>query len=236
MSLVETVEGYPSQAQVAFQRINEAVNLVFPGSDSHDRYRDIGEVGLAIVVAQDWVERDSYNPFNPETLERLAFHATNQDTHGEAWTPKDTDEGMLGGTVPEGMGRFTAFALAKINGLLDHHFVSSVRPSIAIARGKVGLAGGQRLYGRTLLGTSGLWEVHDHFVGRVFEDELEIEVYGRPGRTVDDTAGKIEAVVGRIQKLHEGVDAASLSRSAIEELVLQNSAIYSGAIPGESVT
>ncbi len=236
MSLRQLVEDYPNQADAAFQRVNEAVNLVLPGSTTHERYRDIGEVGLAVVVAEDWVEKDAYNPFNPETLGRLSFHATNQDTHSDAWAPRDIDKGMLGGVVPEDMGRFTAFALAKINGLLDHHLVSSARQSLAVARGKVGLAGGQRLYGRSLLGTSGLWEVHDHFVGLVFQDELSIEVFGRPGRTAHDTAGKIEAVIGRIQSLHEGVEAVKLSRQAVEELVLQNSAVYSGTIPGRSVT
>ncbi len=51
--LPTTVEQYPHAAEVAFARLEEAVNMVLPGSDCHDRYLGAEAVGLAVVIAKD---------------------------------------------------------------------------------------------------------------------------------------------------------------------------------------
>lgn len=193
---------------------------MLPGSGVHQRYRDIEEVGLALVLGADNVEPETYNPLTSNVLGRVAFAADNLLDHPSAWQPLETDEELLGGTAPTGIGRFTAFALAKINALSANDARGSHRvEGIIIAPGQVGFAGGQRL-GNSLLAVSGLWEVHDHLAGRIYAGELSRELGMHPeARTEDMLAAEIEPVLDTIKSLHEGTEAADLSRSAVAELV-----------------
>jgi hypothetical protein len=218
--LAVTIEQHPDRALQAFDRIESAVNLVMPGSESHKRYQGVGEVGLAAVVGRYFVTTDSYNPFDPETPDRLSFIAHNRDKHPDVWKPMDTDVTFLGGELPEGMGRFVGFALAKINALtLDNAGLSSFRPGDAIIdKGMVGLAGGRR-FGGTLVSLSGLWEVHDDAFCAMFIDELSREYGGkRPNRSIDTLSEEIEKIVGVISKLHKGVEASDMKRKDIAKL------------------
>lgn len=204
-----------------FTNIDAALNIVLPGSNTHKRYQGVGEVGLALVVASDF-GRLSYSPFDPTVLERLAFKGDNQETHPAAWEPKDTDERDLGGAIPEGMGRYIAFALAKINTLTSSSKQSSHSPDkVSIAPGKVGIAGAQWI-SRAFLGASGLWEVHDHIVTDVFADEIaDTTLLHNLPRTAEDIAADLESMFARIRLLHPNTEAANLNRSEVARLLVR---------------
>jgi len=220
--LAERVEYDPGAAQDAFDRVEGALNLLLPGSDTHKRYDGIEAVGLAAVLARDCVEPDAYNPLDPTTPERVSFMADNQFAHPEAWTPQEIDEGLLGGIMPEGMGRFTVFALAKINTLtFDDTLWSFREEGVSIAPGRVGFAGGQHLRNSFLV-LSGLWEVHDHIVGKFLRNEIELEVEFEPdenvettGRTAEDLADEIRPALEIVRSLHPHKEADELTRQEV---------------------
>ncbi len=220
--VAELVEEYPQIAEGVFGSLDGALNKVLPGIKTPERYEEIGEVGLALVVGRD-SPLSQYNPFNPRTLRMLSFMADNRLTHPGAWDPKATDEELLGGTIPEGMGRFTAFALAKINAMADSgrpNLTSHEVRGISIAPGKVGFAGGVYL-ARSLVGVSGLWEVHDHVSAGIFTNEMVRASTGEvtPTRTDDELAEIIEPLFERVTFLHEGVSADDLSRGDVKVLL-----------------
>jgi hypothetical protein len=156
------VEEHPEMANEAFARVEGALNLVLPGSDTHARYQGIEEVGLAVVVGRDADPPLSFNPFDPATPTRLSFMADNRQLRPGAWEPSSKDKMILGGAVPESMGRFTAYALAKINQIAGSERIVSYDPrKVSNETGRIGLAGAKWLDG-ALVGASGLWEVHDH--------------------------------------------------------------------------
>lgn len=218
--LAERVECQPDVADAVFARVDGAINMVLPGSDTHKRYRKIESVGLALAVGREIGPGESYSPFDPATMGRLSFFANNYDSHPEAWGPVETDADVLGGPIPEGMGRFTAFALAKLNTLSSTFEKSSVRTDmVSIEPGKVGLAGAQRT-GRAMLSVSGLWEIHDHLVGRLYADELGREHDPEAEqRTADELAGEFERAVGIIKAFHGPIEAADLSRKALKRIL-----------------
>lgn len=219
--LATTVEQYPQTAELAFSRFEQAVNLVLPGNDIHKRYIGVESVGLATAIGRYFVRTGYYNPFEPDVMSRVSFLADNKGRDPKLWVPLETDARILGGELPEGMGRFTAFALAKINTLTDHNSgKSSFREGeVALERGMVGFAGGRRMSG-SLLSLSGLWEVHDHALGEIYFDEIVRENRATPApRTVDEIAESVEATIGAIQLLHAGTEASELSRKEIETIL-----------------
>lgn len=218
--LAERVEQRPVAAANAFARLDGALNLVLPGSDTHERYEAIAEVGLAVVIGTD-DSRQNYSPLDPLELSRLSFMADNRQAHPEAWEPRDTDTDILGGAIPAGMGRFTAFALAKINAVNASDDIKSHREDIvSIEPGKIGLAGG-RWIGESLIGVSGLWEVHDHIAAQMYVDEFWLEIGSDTSqRTADDFAEEIEPVLARVKSLHPNAKAADLKRHQVAELLL----------------
>lgn len=218
--LPTTVEQYPQAAEVAFARLEEAVNLVLPGSDCHDRYLGAEAVGLAVVVAKDLKIPDLYSPLDSASIGRVSFMANNRLKHPDVWTPLETDEKALGGVLPEGMGRFVGFGLAKINTLTypDSGDSSFREKDVKIGPGRVGFAGGRRIGG--LMAFSGLWEVHDYALNEIYIDEIVNGNRAVPNfRTVDELAGRVEATIGAIQLLHAGKKASELSRSEIAKLL-----------------
>lgn len=221
--LADRVEEQSSVAGSVFGRVGRAANLVLPGSDTHKRYGDIESVGLALVVAREIGPGESYNPFDPATLGRVSFIINNYHAHPEAWNPVETDAEVLGGPIPEGMGRFTAFALAKLNTLSSTFDQSSLRTdTVSIEPGKVGLAGAQRT-GRAMLSVSGLWEIHDHIVGRLYADELGREIDPETEqRTADELAGELERATGIIKALHGPIPASDLSREALKRVLVDS--------------
>lgn len=218
-SLVENVEMRAWAADDAFAGIEAALNQVLPESAYHLRYRSIGEVGLATIVARDFHVPGLYDPFVAETPDALSFMATNRDSRPEAWKPMEVDERMLGGPVPEWLGRFGAFALAKVN-LLSNSApwkTSSHRINTDdLKPGEFGNAGGQR-FSETLLAVSGLWEVHDHVVGSVFKHQAET---GSAGQSSSDTLAELfEATFEEIQQVQQGVPAEKLDRRQVSDLL-----------------
>jgi len=220
LSVWEQVERSPQMARVAFDRLDEALNMVLPGSDTHERYKDGNDVGLAAVIGRDYVGQGDYNPFLYSSLTPLRFMADNRQTHPEAWEPQEErDLAILGRAIPEGMGRFTVFALAKINTLTYNIATSSCEKKVTIEFGQIGLAGGIRLR-QSLVGASGLWEVHDHMAGHVLVQEIDREENtDTTDRTADDLAEEIEAMVDAIQSFHPDIEPTDLSRSQIVDLV-----------------
>jgi hypothetical protein len=225
-SLAQEVQHDPVAAKGVFTRVEAALNLILPGSRVHRRYHDIGGVGLALVIGRDSVEHGAYNPLDPTTPKKLSLMADNRQSQPEAWQPLEADEEWLGGVAPEGMGRFTAFALGKINALTYNTAQGSHCPEgISIAPGRVGFAGGQRI-ASSLLAFSGLWEVHDHIAGRVYVDEMarEKDPDVLP-RTSDELAADMEEIIDGIHALHAGVEAADLSRSEVSGLLVVTNVI-----------
>ncbi|HLC91899.1 MAG TPA: hypothetical protein VJC09_02505 [Candidatus Saccharimonadales bacterium] len=139
----------------------------------------------------------------------------------ETWQLNGTEEEMLGAAVPDGMGKYTAFALSKINALTTNDASSSYRlDKINIEPGQVGFAGGIRV-DEALLGVSGLWEVHDHVVSRVYANEVIREVTtDTAGWTANDLAGVIVPIFDRIKLLHGSTDAIDLDRSGHGHLLV----------------
>lgn len=219
--LPTTVEQYPQAAEIAFDRLEQAVNRVLPGSKSHDRYLGAEAVGLAVVIARDLNEPNMYSPFVPGSIDRVSFTANNRHKHKGVWTRLETDATTLGGELPKGMGRFVGFALAKVNTLTyPGSGDSSFREEeVKIGPGRVGLAGARRTMGGLIV-FSGLWEVHDHALNEILIDEIVNENRAVPDKqTVDELAGKVEATIGAIQLLHAGRKASELSRSEVANLL-----------------
>lgn len=226
LSLAHQVEQEPDAALAAFRRLDEAANNVLPGQDKyHSRYASIGEVGLASVVARDLGSPDSFNPFDVLTPAKLSFMADNRGLRPTAWEPAENDAAILGGPVPRWLpGRFSAFALAKLNVLgnsaeweLFSHRIDTSR----LKPGEFGNAGGQRLAG-SFLAKSGLWEVHDHVVGMVFADQiLNADSYDAKTNTADALSGELESMFGDIQLIHDGIKAEELSRGQVSTLLVR---------------
>lgn len=214
------IRRHPEAANRAFDRLDGALNLVLPGSDTHERYADVEEVGLALAIGAGRVPMDAYNPLKPTTLRRLAFFRTNRDLHPRAWEPKSSDDELLGGEVPDALGRFGAFALAKINNLTFTGLDWSYDPSrLAIAPGRIGIAGG-RWFGDDMLGMSGAWELHDHVLNPVYLDEFKHEVEQQsPARTADMLAGEIADILEMIRRLHLPFRAHEIDRSKMDILL-----------------
>jgi hypothetical protein len=115
------------------------------------------------------------------------------------------------------MGRFTAFALAKLCNLSSYPLRKSSHrvEGINLGPGMVGFAGGQRLAG-SLIAPSGLWEVHDHAVGRAFAHEVYVN---DDGRSADNVAAALEPVFDGIKASHFDQEAAELSRQEVSYLL-----------------
>lgn len=227
-NLAVAVEQNPTAAMNAFVRIERAANLVLPGSMVHKRYRDMGEVGLALVVARDGVEPGSYNPLDPTTPERVSLMADNRHEHPGAWAPAKTDEELLGGVAPEGLGRFSAFALGKLNTLTTNTDTSSHRvEGIKVGPGRVGFAGGQRIL-KAMLAKSGLWEVHDHAVGTVYAHEM---VHNSDAcasdQEIDLMAERLDQIFTSIHMEHASKEAADLTREQVRGLLSVTDALLS---------
>jgi hypothetical protein len=216
-NIAELTEAYPQIAEDVFNRLDGALNKVLPGIKTPERYEEIGEVGLALVVGRDGF-LSSYNPLHPRTPNVLSFMADNRLTHPDAWQPKETDEEIIGGVIPEGMGRFTAFALAKINAMAESEnpTLSSHAVGISNQPGKVSYAGGIYI-AHSLVGVSGLWEVHDHVTSGIFTDEMVKQSAGDFPftRTADELAADIEPIFAKVTSLHEGVAADDLNRQQV---------------------
>lgn len=223
-TLADTVEQRPAVALGVFRELDSAINMVVPGNNAyHQRYAGIGEVGLTTIVARDLGVPGSYNPFDRSTPQKLSFTADNSVLHPGAWEPVQGDEKMLGGPVPEWLpGRFSAFALAKIH-LLGNSAVwegfSHLVDTSQVKPGEFGNAGGQRV-GGSFLGTSGLWEIHDHAVGLMFYDGVNraSKSDAKP-LNADTLSGEIESILGDIQLLHEGTRAEELNREQVASLL-----------------
>lgn len=221
--LVDIAERDPALAQATFEHVEEALNRVLPSSNVHERYRNGEPVGLALVIAPDVYEPDVYNPLDPTTPDRVTFMTDNRNAaNAKAWESQPTDAEVLQGDIPEGMGRFTAFALAKINALGASTARSSFRAdTISVAPGQVGYAGGRRI-GRSLQAASGLWEVHDDVTNQLYAHELVLasEPATAP-RTTDNIAETMEELFTRIHSLHDGAEAKDLSRRQVADLLIE---------------
>lgn len=191
--LADAVRQDPSIAQVSWNEVQAAVQETLPGSDFHDRYRELAHVGLAGAIVGDQMTAGSMNPLesaiqdgrDPKTLiENMPFFASNKHLYPEVWATQPQDERLLGGPVPEFLGRYGAFALAKINALTGTIGKSSFNHvRLNLGPGRSGFAGGIRDY-HALLSISGLWEVHDHVVAGLFADD----VAARTGKGPEDWA------------------------------------------------
>lgn len=220
LSLAERLEANPSTGNAVYDCLETAVNEVLPGSDTHARYQGIGSVGLAALVARDAGDL-CLNPFNKTSTDNLSFMRTNRDLRPEAWESGPSDEDMLGGPVPEWLGRFGAFGLAKLNLLsrLDGLVYSHVLDTSILRPGEFGNAGGQRIK-QSFLGISGLWEIHDHAIGMIFAHHAnhQLGLRSEPHVSPDEMANQLESVFGDIKSLH-GTPAAELSRAEIHEMM-----------------
>lgn len=214
--LAELVEQNPGVATATFNSVEDALNQVLPGSDVHARYRDAEEVGLAIVVGR--TTQVSYNPLDHPKLE-ASFRTDNQDKRPSAWEPLSADSEFLEGEVTA-LGRFAFFALAKTENMRITGKLSSYDPDrLSITPGRVGFAGGRRLFD-SFVTPSGLWEVHDHLVSGAYAIEVaEVTTGVREPKTSDDFAGYFEKEFARIKTLHEGVAAADLSHGDVSRLL-----------------
>lgn len=231
ISLAQRVEQHPAAAETAFTRLDDALNLVLPGSDTHARYRVAEQIGLALVVSKVGLA-NSLNPLFKSTPEKLAFMGSNRWLRPGPWESQETDSELLGREVPEELGRFAAFALAKVNGMTISKRDSSYYPrSIRIAPGTVGFAGGRRIE-QSLAATSGLWEVHDHIMTQIYADEVALELKPDTSqRNADDLAAEVEPVLEQVQKIHLPVRAEDIAHADIGYLLLiANHHIVSGRI------
>ncbi len=204
----------------AFGTVEGVVQDVLPNSNFHDRYSQTGEVAMAFVFASDTDQVDNYSPFNTNASDNVSHLVDNSSEHPDVWTYTDKDkelfESLVGGQLPENMGRFVAYALAKINTLAaDTKIASSFRLELKQGHGKVGFAGGQRIDGK-LLAVSGLWEVHDHIVCRVIHDLISSKDSNANTSNITDTFANKFAEVAR---MHEGQKASDISRDQIPLLL-----------------
>lgn len=223
VALIDRVELNPSTAQRVFDAIDGAFNLVLPGSDYHQRYPGAEEVGLAVVVARDLGKSNSYNPLDRDTQRKLFYIATNRGSRPGAWLPGEKDKEMLGGPVPEWLGRFGAFALAKVNLLSSSpawEFYSHRVDTSSVQPGEFGYAGGLR-WPDSFEAVSGLWEVHDHVGCWIFKHRVEkAGEVNAVQQTADELANTVESILGDVQRLHDGTRAEELTRNQVSSLLV----------------
>lgn len=215
-AFADLVERNPSVTQAAYDSIESALNQVLPGSDVHARYRDVGEVGLALIVGR--TTEPTFNPIK-DPLINLAFEAYNVDAHPDAWGEIAPE--FLEGEISN-LAKFAFFALAKTENMrLTGKNTSYDSNHLQIIPGRVGFAGGRRLLD-TFVTPSGLWEVHDHLVAGAFVRELtSVAVEEHEPRTSDEFAEHFEKEFARIKVLHEGVEAEDIPHSGIGQLLAQ---------------
>lgn len=203
-TLDQIVDRNPLIAQSLFDGIDGALNRVLPESGTHKRYEPGKPIGLAAVIAKT-AEIGSYDPNDPKAVGRLAFLGENSAEYPAVWTPRCEDRRLLGGSVPEGIGRYTAFALAKISVINDDEtrFDSFNIGSEVTDDGKIGLAGG--IYSRdALVGVSGPWEVHGHMVAQVFSDMIVRAAQpDAEYKSEDDLAADFEEVFTRLKRAQD---------------------------------
>lgn len=215
-TIAHEIERDPALATAAFNGIENGLNLVLPGSEYHSLYREVGSVGLALVV--DYTDRPSYNPLYHPDLQP-AFMASNQDICPQAW-------GEIAPEFLEGeetkLGRFSFFAFAKTENMRLTGASSSYDPdNTVITPGRVGFAGGRKFID-TYVTTSGLWEVHDHLVARVFHEEVNKVISGESDhRTAEEFAELFERNFDGIQSIHDGIAAEDIAHSEIGYLLSQ---------------
>lgn len=199
----------------AFETVNTALNMVLPGADYHSRYQQAENVGLAVAVANGTTE-SMFDVFDPEVASGLGFLASNLAQYPAAWGALAIDRELLGADAPEDLGRFSAFAIAKINTMVDDGSSWSMRQRLALEIGRrVGFAGGARM-GDRLVATSGLWEVHDHLATGVFDRLSRIpEAKISP----DQLADKFQTIFGTVKSLHEDAKATEIPRPRLSRLV-----------------
>jgi len=234
VNLAERVQVSPGAAEVTFEHVEAALNLVLPGSRLHTRYREIEAVGLALVVGKEDVAPDTYNPLTKGVLEGLALAKSNQNRRPEAWKPLEIDAEILGGEMPQHMGRFTVFALAKINALTHTGATTSHHvEGVSIAPGQVGFAGARRT-AQSLLAMSGLWEVHDHVAAQAYASNVVQQSGWEPAAPDTNTfrlAESFDRVFGVINRTHEGTEAAGLNRVQVASLLAEITPVLDEVFP-----
>lgn len=220
-----TQRGYdPEAINALFFNLETAVNQVFPGSNTHPRYKDADEVGLAIALADHNIPVYDLNLLDPATIGRLSFLGTNRETRPTAWTPKSSDAHTLGFEcdVPmlESHGRFAAFAIAKITALAAYPGFrwSHWEDVEQIGPGVLGIAGGRRNR-RSLAGLSGLWEVHDHLANGLFVKGLEDIDFGIEPRKPEKLEDLLKHGIDKVSAIHEGVPAEQLTRREVAHIL-----------------
>lgn len=194
----------------------------------HPRYNG-SPVGLAVVRASlSAVKDEGLSPLDPGSLGRLDRHFFNSDTQPGAWSVPDLKQyyQLLGGMPDASVGRFSAFALAKLNEILSTGKTSSQSDSkIETGPGRVGLAGGVRT-GDQLTSVSGLWEVHDHAIARVVEQTEAVPL------EVGTTEEVLRAIFNQIKGLHrQSGPADELSRSYIGLMLEEVDEIVADNLP-----
>lgn len=218
---LEALKNNPEAFTEAFTVIDSAAQQVLPGSLWHPRYCEAEEVGLAAIIGPTGQAPDFYNPLIESVLERVPYHANNAETHPKAWQALESDAVILGGRVPEGLGRFNAFAAAKanhVNSGKDNK--SSFSETIAIAPGLVGLAGAKKI-GDAIISVSGLWEIHDLAIAWKFIEMLGfgrlMDVVNIP--SLDRAATEMEEIFKKIENKLNGQNPAEISREDLKKVV-----------------
>jgi len=194
----------------------------------HPRYNG-PSVGLAVVRASfSFVEHEGLSPLDSDSLDRLDSHLLNVDSKPGAWRIPDLAQyhKWLGGVPGERVGRFSAFALAKLNEILATGRTSShSNEKVETGPGRVGLAGGVRT-GDQLTAVSGLWEIHDHAIARLVEKSEDIVLGG------DSTEEALRAVFNQIKGLHrQSGSADELSRSYLGAILKEVDEIVGDNLP-----
>ncbi len=129
-----------SQVRDNFYKMEEALQVLLPGSEYAQRYANTGSVGLALVVGSHKDLKDTtlldYNG-EPPIL-------NNRQEHPETWDDEGVDyQALLGHDKPLNLGRYDSFALAKAVRLAQNpNLHSSFGLEVNQGKGQVGFAGG----------------------------------------------------------------------------------------------
>lgn len=195
-----------------FGQIESAVQTNLPGSDFHERYTNVGSVGLAYATGLDvdFPRNGILYPRSPLVV------LSNLADYPEAWSHEGVDyEDLLGRGRQPGVGRFVEFALAKAACMAGESVSqSSFNTQLKQGQGRVGFAGALRSRGR-IHSYSGLWELHDNLCSRVSSGELNNS--NQP--TKESIAVRIERGLEQIANMHPGIPAAELTRQELATIL-----------------
>ncbi len=195
-------------------------------SNFHPRY-NCSPVGIAMIKANVESAKDQgLSPLDIGSLSRLDRHYSNQDAHPLPWEIADVEQyhEALGGAPAYGIGRFSAFALAKLNEILETYSTTSHSEKGPFSGpGRFANAGGIRTEGE-LTAVSGLWEVHDHALARVIEQTKDVAIQRRLVEL------SVRAIFNQIKGLHRqsgGADELSrnyvgLMLEEVDQIVAEN--------------